>query len=366
MARPTKKEIEIREAIKDLKLFVRDSEIYTYLERRTQDANFTSSDMSYLFCKECDKRNYTSTVTLNVHKLKYSEDSDVSLQYRILEPLLNINHELASYLLYLHLLKMFSSHISPLSLYFGNTPKYYSETLVYKKDIEKAVGMDLSEIVKSIGIICSSTISNESLERPIHLDDELINISFIRNFLSNKDKEKLKTYYQCLNYNNYHLLNYLTLITRNHPQDPKDGLERNVFAELDLTKPLESLIEFVTMLKNDYDNDPTSISNFHRLIGMELKDHKCSTKICDIYKHKNPKPLIGRLMDILFIYDCGKAKLDDAYIMCEIDRYWNDVKKIHMEQITKNTLQRYRKLSIDYIDNLECRNFKKGYVIPID
>jgi hypothetical protein len=99
---------------------------------------------------------------------------------------------------------------------------------------------------------------------------------------------------------------------------------------------------------------------------MELEDHKCSTQTCEIYKHKNPKPLSGRLMDVLFIYDCKKAGLDDTYTMAQIDNYWSVTKDLRYEQITKNTLQKYRKFAIDYIDKKEYKNFTKGYVLPLD
>lgn len=367
MGRPTKEQVKRRKAIEGLGLFVRDSEIYTSFEYGIEKANLTPTKVSYLFCDECSKR--------NEDYLSFDNNQDISMNkyhfksFPIIEPLLNIDYELGLYLFHLHHWKYIDRSNDKILF-----PPYYSCTLAYKKDIEKALERDLNlDLAKAMMRFSSkftkASISKVELEEWIEhykTDDDLIDIDFLQDdFFTEDDRKKIKEYYKNLNYKDYHHLNYLTLITKEFPQSPKDGLERNIFAELDLTKPLEELVEFVTMLKKDYDKDPTSISNFHRLIGMELKDHKCSLDACEIYKHKNPKPLSGRLMDVLFIYDCGVAGLDDSYIMGEINRYWHDVKNIHREEITKDTLQKYRKFAKDYIDNQEYKNFIRGYVLPI-
>ncbi|MBU1666942.1 hypothetical protein KKC13_00865 [bacterium] len=368
MARPTKEEIARREQIKSLGLFVRDSHIYTAFEEETQKANLTPTKLSYLFCNECEKRNqdYGEIYAReNIRFLKY--DKNVP----IIKPLLKINLDLGAYLFYLYYHKFVD--YSNDKVFF---PPYSSSTLAYKKDIEKALGRCLNTDLSKSMIEFSSQYPSTSMSKMefkdwmeyYNTDDELVNISFLRDdFFTKEDKIKIQEHYKTINYRDYHNLNYLTLITKDDKCEYGiSGLERNTFAEIDLTKPLEEIVEFVTMLKNDYDQDPTCISNFHRLIGMELEDHQCSLEACDIYKHKNPKTLSGRLMDVLFIYDCKVAELDDSYIMSEIDRYWNDVKNVHKEKITKNTFQKYRKLAIDYIDNLEYKNFIKGYDLPLD
>lgn len=349
MARPTKEQIARREQIKSLGLFVRDSHIYTTFEEETQKANLTPTKLSYSFCNECEKR--TNNFTYDGSDLKkYNNDMYIQTLHMI-------DYNLG---IFFHKLDTFSH-----SDFFSNE-HYFSESYVHRSDIEKI-------LKRSIPLDCGNDLI--SLESLLLKDHVIVSRDFLEDnrettyYLSNelftdRERRKIKKYYQNAKYND---LKYLTLITKDDKCEYNiNGLERNTFAEIDLTKPLEELVEFVTMLKNDYDQDPTSISNFHRLIRMDIEDHKCSLEACDIYKHKNPKPLSGRLMDVLFIYDCKVAGLDDSYVMDEVNRYWNDVKNVHKEKITKDTLQKYRKLAIDYIDNLEYKNFTKGYVLPLD
>jgi len=353
MARPTKEQVKKREEIKGLGLFVRDSEIYTYFENELSRLNITPTRTSYYFCMECEKRTDDFYYDSDILK-KNNNDTYIDKLY-------DIDYKLG---VYFHKLDTFS-HSD-----FIAEDHYFSETYVLRAEIEKILNREISAD-------CGNDLI--SLESVV-LDDFTI---VSREFFSNKDvlsettyysscelftkeeREKVKQHYKQLTHHPFDL-QYLTLISKdNKCEVSNSGLERNTFAELDLTKPLEELVEFVTMLKKDYDKDPTSISNFHRLIGMELEDHKCSLEACEIYKHKNPKPLSGRLMDVLFIYDCGVAGLDDSYIMDEVNRYWHDIKNIHREKITKDTLQKYRKFAKDYIDNKEYKSFIKGYVLPI-
>ena len=182
----------------------------------------------------------------------------------------------------------------------------------------------------------------------------------IGDMLSKNDKQNLKNYYYDYDDIGLNRLSHLTLIKRDTHSLSNPMLEKNTFLQIDLTKPLEELIELVTEVKKDYDKDPTNISNFLYEMGYDFESFECDLKNCDIYKHKSPKPLIGRLMDVLFIYDCKIAKLNNEYIVDEINKYWNNTKNIHKEKITIDTVKSYHKFGTDYIDNLKFEHFLFG------
>ena len=142
-----------------------------------------------------------------------------------------------------------------------------------------------------------------------------------------------------------------------------NGYLHRVHIELDLTKPKEELLKYIEMIKNDYDEDPNNISTVYNILGATLKDYKCELDKCDIYKFKNPKPINGRLADILFIYDCRRVGLKNEYIIDEIDRYWQDIKNLYKDNFTPSTLSKYYKIAIKYIDNQTYKSFISGYDI---
>jgi len=322
MARPTKDELKQREEFISLGLFVRDNNIYTAFEEDTKELNFSSIKLSYEFCNQCEDR----------YEIIQNKSIETPMEYY----------------------NALSDNLS-----FRNSPSYarekkatyHSYTLVLQKEMKKAIEEK------------GDRFSNdEEWNTFVHLDpfynEEWNKDTEYR--LSNKEKQSMKTYFENINY--HAEFKYLTIIEKDYRTivTEKIGAERNTFMEIDLTKPLNELIEFVTTIKNDYDKNPNKISNFHNLIGLDYKDFKCSLGTCDIYKHKSPKTLSGKLMDTLFIYDCRKYGLNEDYIKSEINRYWNEVKNIHRETIAEGTYQKYYKFAIDYIDNKKFLCFIHG------
>jgi len=118
---------------------------------------------------------------------------------------------------------------------------------------------------------------------------------------------------------------------------------KSALIALDFTKPIKELLAIVSKIKKDFEDDYTIIKGLDEYLGLvpAKEPYMCNLKECEIYKHKPPKPLEGRLVDALFIFDCKTVGLTKDYAMNEINRYWNDVKKIHTEKITKNTHREY-------------------------
>lgn len=137
---------------------------------------------------------------------------------------------------------------------------------------------------------------------------------------------------------------------------------KRALIEIDFTKPKDEILAIITRIKDDFDNDHTIIQGLDEYVGLvsPREPYMCNIKECDIYKHKNPKPLQGRLADTFFIYDCNKMELTKDYAMGELNRYWNDVKKIHTEKIHDKTYFEYLNFAKKLIDDMEYADFQKG------
>jgi len=297
MARPTKEQKEKREKIINLEIFKRDSLIYTRFENRIED--FSTEITSYMFCSECAKR-----TNLNSDPKEFKKEEIIIKKNKTLETqlkkLYDIDKFISFYILYIHL-------SDSLKVLDKKDFKFYSV---------QNINIELDEWER---------YSNPSTIRLIHK-----NYTPYNPFRLNDTKE---------NANDYDLLQRVN----------------RVYAELDLSKPISELLEFVTMIKDEYELDHTNIYND------DFKPHQCDLPNCDIYKSKNPKPIHGRLSDVLFIYDCKKAGLHNDYIIDEINRYWQDVKNLFRDKFRASTLTDYYNFSKKYIDKKEYQSFVCGY-----
>lgn len=136
----------------------------------------------------------------------------------------------------------------------------------------------------------------------------------------------------------------------------------NALLKIDLTKRDETLA-LVKNLFDEFEKNPGMIQGLDEYLEIVppkklrviLKDH-------EIFTHKPPKPLSGRLADALFIYDCFKQTLPIGYAVDEINRYWHEVKKpkISNEKFQEDTHSIYLKFAKDLIDNHGFINFIEG------
>lgn len=140
---------------------------------------------------------------------------------------------------------------------------------------------------------------------------------------------------------------------------------KSALVNIDFTKPKEEIIALVSKIKDDFDNDHSTIQGIDEFLGMPAHQvYNCNIKECDIYKHKNPKPLQGRLADALFIYDCNKMGLTKSYSMSEIDRYWNVVKNVFREKMSENTYYEYLDFATKQIEKGGYQDFFNGAKQP--
>lgn len=146
-----------------------------------------------------------------------------------------------------------------------------------------------------------------------------------------------------------------------------DTQHKSALVQIDFTKSKEEIMAVVGKIKDEFDGDNSSIQGLYEFLGIapELKSYSCSLSECDIYKHKNPKPLAGRLADALFIYDCVQMGLTKEYAMNEINRYWIEIQNIFRDKIQDKTYRDYLSFVKKYIEDQHHLNFTSGAHFPL-
>ena len=365
MARPSKQEIEKRNKILNLGFFKRDNEVYTNFENNLSLVS-ESLFMPYYFCDECHIRTPEHFLFLDeICNSKYADEQQnfannkEKIQYlykdkSIDESLLNIkklsdiDENIGEYYYELFSNRRYNFNRDRERI---NT-NYISTVLVDKDVLIKALGKKrIDEFTycttkNSLGAYSLVAMINGFLSDAILTDDEKIKIK----------NELIKKNYASNIIVSRHITGSLTddmTYSSNH---------KKILAELDLSKPIEEIVKYVTQLKTDFDNKPSKFPNAYELLGESITPYKCDLKDCEIYKEKNPKPIYGRLADVLFIYDCKKMKLTNEYITDEINRYWQEVKKISTDGFY--SLEEYYKIAKEHIDNKKYIDYLVGVEKP--
>jgi len=339
MARLNRKETEKRESIKDLKIFIRNASFYTIFESEVDGVKPYQS--SYAFCSACRTRKLgndraetlTDSSTQNIldDLMEYATEN----QKKMLSKLSKIDEEI--YCRVLHNL-------------MGSKDGY---------DWNQGIGysvhnfVDYGELKNIIGEESADNFFGE------YVDTDFASINPKNSHHLTKKEKALISKTD---------LEYMTVVKRHtiYPMlEEYVDKHRITYTELDYTKPLNELIAFVTKIKNDFDSDRGSIKTLDDLCeesGAYGEIYTCESETCDIFKSNHVKPLSGRLADVLFIYDCRKAGLDNSYILDEINTYWTEIKNIYKDKIQIGTLRDYHNLGMEYIDNEKYKCYLSGYV----
>ena len=337
MAAPTKKEREKRQKIKDLKLFVRDSSMYTNCEEQIEV--YGKIQAPYIFCELCRIRS---------DRFKFS--SIVENNY-IVEKLKDIDLDLSRYFNKVHTMGI-------------NTLSFLSEIRMNEGEYSISTEVAIKDIVSALGEVKYKTIVNKGYEFFNDMNTTL-ELEQIHKHINMEDKKLLLSTLS-LSDDSPH-----TIIKNNKRWDRICDLENielekeslvtsNVHVEIDFTKSKEELIEYITMIKDDFDKNPKKIQNIYGLLNNN-ENYICNLKECDVYKSNHTKPISGRLADVLFIYDCKRAGLNNDYIIDEINKYWVETRNLFKDEFQLQTLREYHSLAIDYIDNEKYKCYLSGY-----
>ena len=141
----------------------------------------------------------------------------------------------------------------------------------------------------------------------------------------------------------------------------------NVNLLLDINKPLNELIAYITHIKKDLEENQNILKAPIELLGENLQKADDISKMC--IKNKNGKKFCfdGRngvtktqkFADMFFIYDMNKLEVKESKIRVMIDEHYdpNNEKKSGMSQ---DTFRKYLHIAKDYIDNQRYKEIITG------
>jgi len=349
MARPSKKTLELRKKIIDLGIFKRDSEIYMSFEEKSLHISNKYTE-PYNFCFECSLRtNITGDYINEVSEIVLQLKLDDIMKTDIFQRVQKLSKNLSVYYSELLAKREFHNNIPKTTEYYIT---HNIELFILKNS--------LSEERFNYFIENSSSLE---LTEMINKNEE--NNNYIKKGLTDSELKRIRS---ALKNNGYSAYNSLILSVSGDLIDSTLNTNRNkrIYTELDLTKPKEEILEYVSKLKDDFDNDPSQFQNAYELLGGKQEIFSCDIKDCNIYKDtRSLKPISGRLADVLFIYDCKKVNeilgadvLTNEYITDEINKYWQDIKNISTDGF--RSIDEYYSIAKDYIDNQRYKDYLSG------
>ncbi len=126
---------------------------------------------------------------------------------------------------------------------------------------------------------------------------------------------------------------------------------------LNMNKPLNELIAYITHIKQDMDKDRQLLKAPIELVGEELQRADDISRMCTETKNGKTICFDGRegvtrtqkLADMFFIYDMIKQGKKPLRIRTEISEYYLAAGK--ETEMSEATFRKYRDIAIDYIDN---------------
>ena len=373
MGRPTKKEIEIREKILNLNLFQRDSSIYTLFEELYTNNLSSLADEFSIECLVRDSNNHLNENGAKQLEVFFSsidkdKDSQVSkfIQYLNSNGSKKQNDIIKNYLILENINK-------DLAKYFRKTLQ--ARFIEYSKQYGLSGGLSKHEkkdylIQNEINhnLLLKDSLSNERYEYFQNNLGSLFNLGlklFIKQSrligepLTNDEKNNIlnKLNMEKVRKDKTFVIKPPNLSTLFILENKKN---KHVYVELDLTKPKEEIIEYISKMKDDFNEDPSKFETVYEILGEKIDTSIYDLETSEIYKDpRSKKSTAGRLADALFIYDCKKINelsgmtiFKNQYIADEIDRYWIDEKKVLKEMF--HSLESYHKITKEHIDN-------KGY-----
>lgn len=350
-----KDEIAHLEAIR---FFARDEALYTDFEKRCEAINETDKEAknklaAYAFCYECGYRpNHNKNITNEKYKLLIRSGIRSSKTHRYYSGVGTLASVFEWYLK--DPLERFDFDFDALDDFINKKERVkdgYVSFIAEPNLLEDVCDKDRVKALNELGLKVSSFYDKNGTlkaefehlqypfkEPPTELKNELLNIDdalFHTRFFQNGATAASFT-----------------------------NKKRKALVDIDFTKPLDEIIAFVTAIKNDFDKDPSIIPTTREILtGEPEPEPKPDTSL---YTHdkKNKKKLWEKYADVLFIYDCKKVGLGEAYIRSEIDAYHQTKgivnKKGKLISIADDTYKELVKMGKDYIDKGKYKEFLHG------
>jgi hypothetical protein len=319
-----------RQGIIHLELFTRSNPLYQNFEERTKDLN--EVEISYLFCKECEAR----AKNLNFIK-EWQEVRDMSIEDKENYPLI-YNKEFE---------KLKVIDIDFYSYYNNLMEKVILQPLTDSINKKYSVTTMIDEpiLLKVLGKKRVDELLYDGLPKEIQENKGFPYLDF-EHFLTLLEKEEALKIKKHIKLNPF---GFRTMILRDYTKIKRD-LASSYFVEIDFTKPIEEIKQFIETIKEDFEDDPKQIPNMYDLLKIKRKKIEFYTLKSEIYRSTNKKKNNQLLADILFIYDCYKANYEQADIQLEFKYHYG-------YGIKKSTIKSYLEFAKTYINQKKYLEF---------
>lgn len=351
--------------ITKLELLERSNELYTSIEYVIGAAEKEKNEflIAYLFCRECSFRDLdnlqldykwdeqpfeTETQELESSYIKkYGSEYLVKKMYELYD----IDKEFFEYYYYVlnYTMKVHDEDNAELEIY-----NYHVENKISRQYLIEAIGKE----------------KVEQLKIKDHL--KCISLEDIIDQLSDEDKEKILTLIEIDNskkeeglelsgdYIKEQCRTFHTHIYRDRQSSISNHKLNSYFVELDISKPLDELIEFISKIKKDYSDDPASIKNIYNLLAAD--EPFILNELKELGFQSREKSKAQKLADLLFIYDCKKAGIHGEIISKEITAYYDP--QTEKSAMVEKTIREFYKVTKDFIDNGKYKHFLSGFIEP--
>ncbi len=145
-----------------------------------------------------------------------------------------------------------------------------------------------------------------------------------------------------------------------------EATSKIVKIELDINRPLDELLAYITHIKQDIDKNKKVLKAPIELFGEELQKADDVSRMCTETKNGKEICFDGRkgitrtqkLADMFFIYDAVKQGAKELWIRTALSEYYETIGKI--TDMSDKTFRKYRDIAIDYIENERYKELITG------
>ena len=215
-------------------------------------------------------------------------------------------------------------------------------TLIHQKDLQE---IQLFKTIHRDGY---------SIETTLKTDDEdcLIPIDPADEYSESKLVENIQEYANFIKKDGY--WSYPKILIEEHFKRPKIQTDKLKTLDTELTinlnKPLDEIIAFITHVKNDIDENKL-LKLPIELLGVQLS--RADNIVCNAKGEKcfDPRKILStqqKMADMFFIYDCLKIGYSQTKIRNSVYNYYAD-KGIENITLDPATLRKYKDIAFEYI-----------------
>lgn len=216
--------------------------------------------------------------------------------------------------------------------------------------------IEITEIIKREGFFINTNISTYKNDCYISINGEDKEVETFEEFKTFIDEAHSLINTHSKIYENF-----------NRPNIAYDELYSiNTTTEVDLNKPLDEIIAYITHIKKDLEKNNNILKAPIELLGTKLQKADDISKMCT--ESKNGKELCfdgrkgitktQRLADMFFVYDMTKLGFKELKIRTEISDYYEELG--NETNMSDTTFRKYRDIALDYIENEKYKEFITG------